>query len=96
MVRTAACPLPLLFLMIGLHLTPIGLIDASANANVPLRMLNGNLPVVSVSINGRAPVEFVVDTGTNTTLVDPGLALRFQLTPAGTKILTTLSGPVTH
>jgi predicted aspartyl protease len=94
MVRTAACPLPLLFLMIGLHLTPIGLIDASANANVPLRMLNGNLPVVSVSINGRAPVEFVVDTGTNTTLVDPGLALRFQLTPAGTKILATLSGPV--
>jgi predicted aspartyl protease len=95
MVRTAACPLPLLFLIIGLHLTPIGLIDARANANVPLRMLNGNLPVVLVSINGRAPVEFVVDTGTNTTLVDPALTVRLQLASAGTKILTTLSGPVT-
>ena len=95
MVRRAACPLPLLLLMIGLHLASIGLIDASANADVPLWMLNGNLPVVLVSINARAPVEFVIDTGTNTTLVDPELALRFQLTPVGTKILTTLSGPLT-
>jgi predicted aspartyl protease len=58
-------------------------------------MLTGNLPVVSVSINGRGPVEFVVDTGTNTTLVDSGLTVQLQLTSIGTKTLTTLSGPVT-
>jgi predicted aspartyl protease len=85
----------LLILITGLHLTRFGSIDASAHANVSLRMLNGNLPVVCVSVNGRAPVEFVIDTGTNTTLVDPALAVRLQLKPAGRKTLTTLSGPAT-
>jgi predicted aspartyl protease len=82
----------LLILITGLHLTRFGSIDASAHANVSLRMLNGSLPVVCVSVNGRAPAEFVIDTGTNTTLVDPALAVRLQLKPAGTKPLTTLSG----
>jgi predicted aspartyl protease len=85
--------LPLLVLVISLHLTRFGCIDASAHANVSLRMLNGNLPVACVSINGRAPVEFVIDTGTNTTLIDPAMAIRLGLNPVGTKRLTTLSGP---
>jgi predicted aspartyl protease len=56
-------------------------------------MLNGSLPVACISINGRAPVEFVIDTGTNTTLIDPALATRLRLNAVGTKALTTLSGP---
>jgi predicted aspartyl protease len=93
--RTTTRCLSFLILLAAFHLTRIGSMDASAHANVSLRMLNGNLPVACVSINGRAPVEFVIDTGTNTTLIDPGLAVRLQLKPAGRKTLTTLSGPLT-
>lgn len=35
--------------------------------------------VVSVSINERGPFDFLVDTGTNTTLIDPGLAKELGL-----------------
>jgi len=86
--------LPVLMLAIALHLTRFAAMDASAHANVSLRMLNGNLPVARVSVNGREPVEFVIDTGTNTTLIDPGLALRLSLKATGAETLTTLSGPL--
>ena len=85
----------ILMLAFGFHLTRYGAMDASAHANVSVRMLNGNLPVARVSVNGREPVDFVIDTGTNTTLVDPELATRLGLKAVGTKALTTLSGPAT-
>jgi predicted aspartyl protease len=91
MLRRAA-RLPVLVLVIGLHLTRLGSIDANAHANVSLRMVSGNLPVAEVSVNGRPAVAFVIDTGTNTTLIDPTLAIRLGLRPVGTKQLTTLSG----
>ena len=35
--------------------------------------------VVSVSINDRGPFDFLVDTGTNTTLIDPELATELGI-----------------
>jgi predicted aspartyl protease len=44
-------------------------------------MISGYLMVVSVSVNDRGPYDFVVDTGTNTTLIDPQLAIELGLQP---------------
>jgi Aspartyl protease len=55
--------------------------DSHANTALPVRTLNGYLMVVSVSINDHGPFDFLVDTGTNTTLIEPALAEELALTP---------------
>jgi len=55
--------------------------DSSTNTHLHIRMISGYLMVVSVSINDRGPFDFVVDTGTNTTLIDPQLATELGLQP---------------
>ena len=55
--------------------------DAHSNTALPVRTINGYLMVVSVSINDRGPFDFLVDTGTNTTLIEPALAEELALTP---------------
>jgi len=54
--------------------------DPATNTNLPVRTIGGYLMVVSVSINDRGPFDFLVDTGTNTTLIDPELAKALGLT----------------
>jgi predicted aspartyl protease len=53
--------------------------------------VNGYLMVVHVSINGQGPFDFLVDTGTNSTLVDPGLAAELHLKPVDRMALATLA-----
>ena len=65
---------------------------ASANSTVHLRRLKGDLMVVPMLVNGKGPFDFVIDTATNTTLVDPDLVQRTELRPVGTKLLTALTG----
>ena len=65
---------------------------ASANSTLHLRRLNRNLMVVPMLVNGKGPFDFVIDTGTNTTLVDPDLVQQTELRPVGTKRLTALTG----
>jgi len=55
--------------------------DSNANTHLRVRMISGYLMVVSVSINDRGPFDFLVDTGTNTTLIDPQLAAELGLQP---------------
>ena len=55
--------------------------DSSANTHLRVRMIAGYLIVVSVSVNDRGPFDFLVDTGTNTTLIDPQLATELGLQP---------------
>jgi predicted aspartyl protease len=50
--------------------------------------------VASVSINNRGPFDFLVDTGTNTTLIDPELANELGLKAAGQMALTSLAKSV--
>jgi len=50
------------------------------------------LAVVSVSINGHGPFDFLVDTGTNTTLIESDLAAELGLVPVDRLSLTTLTG----
>lgn len=50
--------------------------------------------VVGISVNGAGPFNFLVDTGTNTTLIDPQLAAELGLKPVDKISLTSLASSV--
>src|ERR1700757_4622601 len=52
-------------------------------ASVPLRVLNGYKMIVAISIDHSGPYEFLLDTGTQTTVVDPSLVAELGLTTQG-------------
>jgi predicted aspartyl protease len=79
-------------LCIGLHACTFGFVRA--HSSVPLRVINGSILVTPVLINGQGPFEFIVDTGTNTTLINPALAEHLAMPPAGRKLLATLTGSI--
>src|SRR5579871_5078440 len=49
------------------------------STTLPARIIQGYLMVVSVNVNDQGPFDFLVDTGTNTTLIDPALAKQLAL-----------------
>ncbi len=51
--------------------------------SVPLRVLNGYQMFVAVSINHSGPFEFLLDTGTQTTTVDPSIVAELGLATLG-------------
>jgi hypothetical protein len=53
-------------------------------ASVPFRLVNRHQMIVPVSINRAGPFSFLVDTGTQITLVDPSLAAELHLSGEGT------------
>jgi predicted aspartyl protease len=48
---------------------------------VAFRLLGGQTVVVPVRVNGEGPFDFVLDTGTTTTMVEPALAAALSLQP---------------
>jgi predicted aspartyl protease len=54
-------------------------LQAANSTTLPARTLQGYLMVVSVNVNDHGPFDFLVDTGTNTTLIDPALAKELAL-----------------
>ena len=52
---------------------------STADSILPARTLRGYLMIVAVMIDDRGPFDFVVDTGTNATLLDPRLARELGL-----------------
>jgi len=69
--------------------------DPNSNTTLSVRTLSGYLMVVSVSINDRGPFDFLVDTGTNTTLIAPELAMELGLTPKDKLQLASLASSAT-
>jgi predicted aspartyl protease len=65
--------------------------QTTANTHLRVRTIAGYLMVVSVSINDRGPFDFLIDTGTNTTLIDPQLAAELKLQPRDTLKLASLA-----
>jgi predicted aspartyl protease len=53
-------------------------------ASVTPRFVQGALIVIPVRINQRGPFDFMVDTGSQVTIVDPSLASELGLKPQGT------------
>lgn len=67
----------------GIGLAALSLIPspAPADTSVPFRTVAGRLVVVPVLVDDQGPFEFLLDTGTNTTVVDPRLAGLLGLRP---------------
>lgn len=65
--------------------------EADTNTHLHVRTIAGYLMVVSVSINDRGPFDFLIDTGTNTTLIDPQLATELALQPKDRLTLSSLA-----
>jgi hypothetical protein len=53
-------------------------------ASVTPRLVAGALVVIPVTVNGRGPFDFMVDTGSQVTVVDPSLAQELGLKSQGT------------
>ena len=94
MSRRARSSFLALLFCFGLHISPNGSIFASAHSTVPLHTVGESLLVAPLSVNGQGPFDFLIDTGTNTTLIDPSLASRLALKPDGAETLKTLTGPM--
>ena len=52
-------------------------------ASVPLRLTNSHQMILAVSINHSGPYNFLLDTGTQITMVDPSLAAELHLNTQG-------------
>jgi hypothetical protein len=52
-------------------------------ASVPLRVVNRHQMIITVSINHTGPYSFLLDTGTQVTMVDPSLATELHLSTSG-------------
>lgn len=77
-----------LLLLIYAHVPKVVL----AGEAVRLRLLGGRLPVVPVYLNGEGPFDFLLDTGTNSTILTPALAARLRLRPLDRVTLITIAG----
>ena len=56
-------------------------------ASVPLRLVNRYQTVLAVSINHFGPYEFLLDTGTQITMIDPSLAVELHLDTTGAAVV---------
>ena len=67
----------------GIGLVALSLIcrSAPADTSVGFKMVAGRLVVVPVLVDNQGPFEFLLDTGTNTTVVDTELARQLGLRP---------------
>src|SRR5215207_8545056 len=63
-----------------------------AEGAVRLRLLGGRLVVVPVYLNDQGPFDFLLDTGTNSTILTPELAASLGLRPVGRVTLITVGG----
>src|ERR1700761_5262935 len=52
-------------------------------ASVPLRLVNGYQMIVAVSVNRSGPYDFLLDTGTQFTMIDPALAAELRVKAQG-------------
>ena len=53
-------------------------------ASLPLQIVNRHQMIVSVSVNHAGPFNFLLDTGTQMTMLDPTLAATLKLATSGT------------
>jgi predicted aspartyl protease len=95
-----------------LHITSDGLISGNAAASggdspaqkaqavsVSLGVLGvygGSLLVIPVMINGSGPYDFLLDTGTTTTIIDAALFQKLGMRRAGAMVMTTMTGEKTQ
>jgi len=57
-------------------------------ASVPLRLTNSHHMMVAVSVNHSGPYNFLLDTGTKITIIDPSLVAELHLNTQGSTVVT--------
>jgi predicted aspartyl protease len=70
-----------IFFCLGIAARTAAASTPNPDPDVPVQTLRGYLMVVGVTVNDQGPFSFLVDTGTNTTLIDPELAQELKLVP---------------
>jgi predicted aspartyl protease len=63
-----------------------------AQSEIKLRLVHDTVVVVSMMANDQGPFDFVLDTGTNTTVVDPSVAHQLSLAAIDRIQLNTMNG----
>jgi predicted aspartyl protease len=63
-----------------------------AASHVNFKLLRDYLIVIPITINGRGPYEFLLDTGTNTTIMRTEFASQLGLKPIDRILLVTVTG----
>src|SRR5437763_3627097 len=56
-------------------------------ASVPLHLTNSHQMIVAVSVNHSGPYNFLLDTGTQITMIDPSLTAELHLNAQGTAVV---------
>jgi predicted aspartyl protease len=64
----------------------------SAASTTQFKLLNGHVIVIPVTVNGAGPYEFLLDTGSNTTLISSEFAQALRLRPIERVELVTVTG----
>jgi len=81
-----------LFALIALFYLSIGAYAAGPAQEVRFRVVRNAFAIVSLKVNGSGPFDFILDTGTDTTIIDPATAARLSLVPLDRMTLTTAVG----
>ncbi|MGH9852196.1 MAG: retroviral-like aspartic protease family protein [Blastocatellia bacterium] len=63
-----------------------------AASTTQFKLLNGYVIVIPVTVNGAGPYEFLLDTGSNTTLISAEFARALRLRPVDRVELVTVAG----
>jgi len=63
-----------------------------AESIIKFKEINACLVVIPVSIDGKGPFDFIVDTGSDDTTIDPGLVKELDVKPTSTVMLVTAAG----
>jgi hypothetical protein len=77
-------------LFVLLCFAPVSRADAPLNT-VPFHLVRGFAVIVPVTVNGRGPYDFMLDTGSTVTAVDRELAQELALQPEAQGTVTTLT-----
>ena len=56
-------------------------------ASVPLHLTNSHQMIVAISVNHSGPYNFLLDTGTQMTMIDPSLAAELHLKTQGSAVV---------
>jgi gag-polyprotein putative aspartyl protease len=68
--------------------------QTTETTSVPMRLVDG-LPVVQVTLNGKGPYDFILDTGTNITHVQSQLLAQLSI-PLGEQIVIRTAKGISH
>lgn len=91
-MKKLACQI--LFVATGILFLTLNLSAQTPDARVKFRLVQDYLIIVPVQINDSETLEFLLDTGTNTSVIIPEAAARLKLRPVDRIEMVTVAGSV--